>query len=192
MNIEDEAGCFHSFCPLASIGWLHRKIKNSFFLIVGTRVCASFIQNAFGMMLFAKPRFATAVMEESDIYQGPSLKSLREIIKEIASAFPLEVLFLWGTCPVEILKIDLEKWAHELQRDLGFKVIPVPVSGLDISFTDGEDVLLTSLIDLSAKAPTEENLVLIGSLAAPVETELALALGKIPCHVRFFPSTSIY
>jgi hypothetical protein len=31
-----EDGLYHSFCGLVSVGWLYQKIKDSFFLILGT------------------------------------------------------------------------------------------------------------------------------------------------------------
>jgi len=46
------------FCGLTSIVWLHRKIHNAFFLVVGSRTCAHLIQSAAGVMIFAEPRFA--------------------------------------------------------------------------------------------------------------------------------------
>ncbi len=55
------------FCGLTGIVWLHRKIQDAFFLVVGSRTCAHLIQSAAGVMVFAEPRFATAIMEERDL-----------------------------------------------------------------------------------------------------------------------------
>ena len=55
------------FCGLTGIIWLHRKIQDAFFLVVGSRTCAHLIQSAAGVMIFAEPRFATAIMEERDL-----------------------------------------------------------------------------------------------------------------------------
>ncbi len=55
------------FCGLTGIVWLHRKIQDAFFLVVGSRTCAHLIQSAAGVMIFAEPRFATAIMEETDL-----------------------------------------------------------------------------------------------------------------------------
>ena len=49
------------FVSLAPIGWLHHKMQDSFFLVVGTGSCQGFLQTALGVMIFAQPRFATAV-----------------------------------------------------------------------------------------------------------------------------------
>ncbi len=52
------------FCGLTGIIWLHRKMQDAFFLVVGSRACAHLLQSAAGVMIFAEPRFATAIMEE--------------------------------------------------------------------------------------------------------------------------------
>ena len=61
-----ERGQREVFCGLTGIVWLHRKIQDAFFLVVGSRTCAHLIQSAAGVMVFAEPRFATAIMEEKD------------------------------------------------------------------------------------------------------------------------------
>jgi hypothetical protein len=55
------------FCGLTSIIWLHRKMQDAFFLVVGSRTCAHLLQSAAGVMIFAEPRFGTAILEENDL-----------------------------------------------------------------------------------------------------------------------------
>ena len=62
-----ERGQREVFCGLTGIVWLHRKIQDAFFLVVGSRTCAHLLQSAAGVMIFAEPRFATAVIEERDL-----------------------------------------------------------------------------------------------------------------------------
>ena len=62
-----ERGQREVFCGLTGIVWLHRKIQDAFFLVVGSRTCAHLMQSAAGVMIFAEPRFATAVIEERDL-----------------------------------------------------------------------------------------------------------------------------
>ena len=62
-----ERGQREVFCGLTSIVWLHRKIQDAFFLVVGSRTCAHLIQSAAGVMIFAEPRFATAILDERDL-----------------------------------------------------------------------------------------------------------------------------
>src|SRR5271165_7177845 len=65
--VHRESGQREVFCGLTGIVWLHRKIQDAFFLVVGSRTCAHLIQSAAGVMIFAEPRFATAIMEEKDL-----------------------------------------------------------------------------------------------------------------------------
>jgi len=190
-NIEDRAGCFFSFCPLAAIGWLHRKIKNSFYLVIGSPVCESFIQNAFGMMLFAKPRFATAVIEEYDLFLGTSPKRILEFAKEIANGYKIDVLFLLETCPSQLLKLDVARWAEIASAELEIPVINVPISGLDASFTEGEDSILSSLVDLCPSDAHRPNLILVGSLAGSVESEFLYEFRNLKHPVSFLPPAAI-
>ncbi|PKP97846.1 MAG: ferredoxin:protochlorophyllide reductase (ATP-dependent) subunit N, partial [Alphaproteobacteria bacterium HGW-Alphaproteobacteria-15] len=62
-----ERGQREVFCGLTGIIWLHRKMQDAFFLVVGSRTCAHLLQSAAGVMIFAEPRFATAIMEERDL-----------------------------------------------------------------------------------------------------------------------------
>ena len=62
-----ERGQHEVFCGLTGIVWLHRKIQDAFFLVVGSRTCAHLIQSAAGVMIFAEPRFGTAIIDERDL-----------------------------------------------------------------------------------------------------------------------------
>ncbi len=52
-DITVERGQRAVFCGLTSIVWLHRKIQDAFFLVVGSRTCAHLIQSAAGVMIFS-------------------------------------------------------------------------------------------------------------------------------------------
>ena len=62
-----ERGQREVFCGLTGIIWLHRKVQDAFFLVVGSRTCAHLLQSAAGVMVFAEPRFGTAIIEERDL-----------------------------------------------------------------------------------------------------------------------------
>jgi light-independent protochlorophyllide reductase subunit N len=62
-----ERGQREVFCGLTGIIWLHRKMQDAFFLVVGSRTCAHLLQSAAGVMIFAEPRFGTAILEEKDL-----------------------------------------------------------------------------------------------------------------------------
>ena len=65
--VRSERGQREVFCGLTGIVWLHRKIQDAFFLVVGSRTCAHLIQSAAGVMIFAEPRFGTAIIDERDL-----------------------------------------------------------------------------------------------------------------------------
>ena len=65
--ILKERGQHEVFCGLTGIIWLHRKMQDAFFLVVGSRTCAHLLQSAAGVMIFAEPRFGTAILEETDL-----------------------------------------------------------------------------------------------------------------------------
>ena len=67
ITFECETGNYHTFCPISCVAWLYQKIEDSFFLVVGTKTCGYFLQNALGVMIFAEPRYAMAELEEGDI-----------------------------------------------------------------------------------------------------------------------------
>ena len=61
-----EGGPREVCCGLTSIVWLHRRMPDAFFLVVGSRTCAHLIQSAAGVMIFAEPRFGTAILNGPD------------------------------------------------------------------------------------------------------------------------------
>ncbi|MEM8803955.1 MAG: ferredoxin:protochlorophyllide reductase (ATP-dependent) subunit N, partial [Pseudomonadota bacterium] len=44
-----ERGQREVFCGLTAIVWLHRKMQDAFFLVVGSRTCAHLLQSAAGV-----------------------------------------------------------------------------------------------------------------------------------------------
>ena len=46
-----ERGQREVFCGLTGIMWLHRKIQDAFFLVVGSRTCAHLLQSAAGVKI---------------------------------------------------------------------------------------------------------------------------------------------
>ena len=49
--ILKERGQREVFCGLTGIIWLHRKIQDAFFLVVGSRTCAHLVQSAAGVKI---------------------------------------------------------------------------------------------------------------------------------------------
>jgi hypothetical protein len=66
--------------------WLHRKMQDAFFLVVGSRTCAHLMQSAAGVMIFAEPRFATAIIDERDLAGWPMNDELDKVVSGCWSA----------------------------------------------------------------------------------------------------------
>ncbi len=111
-----ERGQREVFCGLTGIIWLHRKIQDAFFLVVGSRTCAHLLQSAAGVMVFAEPRFATAIIEERDLAgMADCNDELDRIVDQMLLRRPdIKLLFLVGSCPSEVIKLDLSRAAARL------------------------------------------------------------------------------
>ena len=104
------------FCGLTGIIWLHRKMQDAFFLVVGSRTCAHLLQSAAGVMIFAEPRFGTAILEETDLAGlADAQDELDKVVDELLARRPdIKQLFLVGSCPSEVIKLDLSKAAERM------------------------------------------------------------------------------
>ena len=182
------------FCGLTGIIWLHRKIQDAFFLVVGSRTCAHLIQSAAGVMIFAEPRFATAIIDERDLAGlSDANDELDRVVTRLLERRPdIKLLFLVGSCPSEVIKLDLSRAASRLSRqfDNNVRVLNYSGSGIETTFTQGEDACLASLVPPlpSSGVDAPPALMVVGSLADVVEDQFArtfAALGLGP--VSFFP-----
>lgn len=143
---ECETGNYHTFCPISCVAWLYQKIEDSFFLVIGTKTCGYFLQNALGVMIFAEPRYAMAELEEGDISaQLNDYKELKRLCLQIKKDRNPSVIVWIGTCTTEIIKMDLEGMAPRLETELGVPIVVARANGLDYAFTQGEDTVLTAL-----------------------------------------------
>jgi light-independent protochlorophyllide reductase subunit N len=186
-----ERGQREVFCGLTGIVWLHRKIQDAFFLVVGSRTCAHLLQSAAGVMIFAEPRFATAILEERDLAGLlDANEELDRVVARLLERRPdIKLLFLVGSCPSEVIKLDLKRAAERL--DARFKpavrVLNYSGSGIETTFTQGEDACLAALVPEMAGSDSRQLLV-VGALAEVVEDQfrrLFADLGIGP--VRFLP-----
>ncbi len=177
---EGSAGVIErdDFCSLAPIGWLHHKMQDSFFLVVGTGSCQGFLQTALGVMIFAKPRFATAVLDEDDLGGADPLDGLRPIVAAIVAEHAPKAIFLASTCTPEILKMNVAGCAPPLEAEFGVRVYPCRLDGFDAAYTQGEDHVLQAMIARSPET-TEKNLVILGCLSALEEAEIRLECAQM-------------
>lgn len=181
------------FCGLTGIVWLHRRIQDAFFLVVGSRTCAHLLQSAAGVMLFAEPRFATAIIEERDLAgMADANEELDRVVERLLARRPdIRMLFLVGSCPSEVIKLDLSRAAQRLARQhSGVAVLNYSGSGIETSFTQGEDACLASLVpELPVSQARAPELLLVGSLPDIVEDQFLRLFAEMGiATVRSFPA----
>ena len=146
LNFDCETGNYHTFCPISCVSWLYQKIEDSFFLVIGTKTCGYFLQNAMGVMICAEPRYAMAELEEGDISaQLNDYEELKRLCLQIKRDRNPSVIVWIGTCTTEIIKTDLEGLAPKLEAELGIPIVVARANGLDYAFTQGEDTVLASM-----------------------------------------------
>ncbi|MFY0609373.1 MAG: ferredoxin:protochlorophyllide reductase (ATP-dependent) subunit N [Candidatus Atelocyanobacterium thalassa] len=157
VQFECETGNYHTFCPISCVAWLYQKIEDSFFLVIGTKTCGYFLQNAMGVMIFAEPRYAMAELEEGDISaQLKDYEELKRLCLQIKRDRNPSVIVWIGTCTTEIIKMDLEGLAPQLEADLGIPIVTARANGLDYAFTQGEDTVLAAMAHKCPKVIKEE------------------------------------
>jgi light-independent protochlorophyllide reductase subunit N len=196
-----ERGQREVFCGLTGIIWLHRKIQDAFFLVVGSRTCAHLIQSAAGVMIFAEPRFATAIIDERDLAGLADCNDeLDRVVTRLLERRPeIKLLFLVGSCPSEVIKLDLSRAASRLSGRFSpdVRVLNYSGSGIETTFTQGEDACLASMVPSLPQAPATApaSLLVVGTLADVVEDQFIrlfkqFGFGSDHPSVRFFPPRS--
>lgn len=177
-----ERGQREVFCGLTGIVWLHRKILDAFFLVVGSRTCAHLLQSAAGVMVFAEPRFATAIIEERDLAGlADANEELDRVVTRLLERRPdIRQLFLVGSCPSEVIKLDLKRAAERLSMRTmpQVRVLNYSGSGLETTFTQGEDACLAALVP-EMKADDSKQLLIVGALPDVVEDQFLRILAEL-------------
>ncbi|MFQ6546641.1 ferredoxin:protochlorophyllide reductase (ATP-dependent) subunit N [Aestuariibius sp. 2305UL40-4] len=185
--ILKERGQREVFCGLTGIVWLHRKMQDAFFLVVGSRTCAHLLQSAAGVMIFAEPRFGTAILEETDLAGlADAHEELdREVARLLSRRPDIRQLFLVGSCPSEVIKLDLSKAAERLSAQYAprVRVLNFSGSGIETTFTQGEDACLASMVPVLTETQ-ERQLLVAGALPDVVEDQMldlleALGIGPV-------------
>lgn len=178
-----ERGQREVFCGLTGIIWLHRKMQDAFFLVVGSRTCAHLLQSAAGVMIFAEPRFGTAILEEKDLagMADANAELDREVARLLARRPDIRQLFLVGSCPSEVIKLDLSRAAERLDAEHGphVRVLNYSGSGIETTFTEGEDACLASMVPAMPGKATSRELLLVGALPDVVEDQALDLLARI-------------
>ncbi len=187
-----ERGQREVFCGLTGIVWLHRRIQDAFFLVVGSRTCAHLLQSAAGVMIFAEPRFATAIIEERDLAGRADVdEELNRVVTRLLQRRPeIRLLFLVGSCPSEVIKLDLGRAAQRLSRVFApdVRVLAYSGSGIETTFTQGEDACLASMVPEMPEGGTAPALLVAGTLPDIVEAQMTDLFGRIGLdRVAFLP-----
>ena len=194
LRYSAERGQREVFCGLTGIIWLHRKIQDAFFLVVGSRTCAHLIQSAAGVMIFAEPRFATAIIDERDLAGlADANEELDKVVTQLLARRPdIRLLFLVGSCPSEVIKLDLSRAALRLSGRFSpqVRILNYSGSGIETTFTQGEDACLASLAPTLPAQPADApaNLLVVGALADVVEDQMRRLFEDMGiANVQFFP-----
>ena len=188
-----ERGQREVFCGLTGIVWLHRKLQDAFFLVVGSRTCAHLVQSAAGVMIFAEPRFATAVLQDRDLAgMADCNEELDRIVNELLARRPdISTLFLVGSCPSEVIKLDLANAAQRLSvaHHGRVRILNYSGSGIETTFTQGEDNCLKALVpELPEQSATVKSLLVVGTLADVVEDQFMRLFSEMGIEsVHFLP-----
>ncbi len=187
-----ERGQREVFCGLTGIIWLHRKMQDAFFLVVGSRTCAHLLQSAAGVMIFAEPRFGTAILEEKDLagLVDAQTELDREVARLLARRPDIRQLFLVGSCPSEVIKLDLHRAAERMSvaHAPHVRVLNYSGSGIETTFTQGEDACLASMVPV-LPASDARQLLIVGALPDVVEDQaLALLAAMGISNVRCLPA----
>lgn len=181
------------FCGLTGIVWMHRKIQDAFFLVVGSRTCAHLIQSAAGVMIFAEPRFATAIISERDLAGLADCNEEldREVQKLLARRPDIKMLFLVGSCPSEVIKLDLARAAQRLSQQFmpDVRVLNYSGSGIETTFTQGEDACLAALVpEMPSLDESSRSLLVVGALPDIVEDQFRKMFADLGIEgVSFLP-----
>ncbi len=192
--ILKERGQREVFCGLTSIIWLHRKMQDAFFLVVGSRTCAHLLQSAAGVMIFAEPRFGTAILEETDLAGlADAQQELDREVERLLSRRPdIRQLFLVGSCPSEVIKLDLAKAAQRLSKRYApsVRVLNFTGSGIETTFTQGEDECLASMVAVLDES-SQKQLLIVGALPDVVEDQMRNLLAAMGISdIAVLPATS--
>jgi light-independent protochlorophyllide reductase subunit N len=116
----------------------------------------------------------------------------REVARLLERRPDIRTLFLVGSCPSEVIKLDLSRAAERLtaMHEPRVRVLNYSGSGIETTFTEGEDACLTALAPTlpAEAADAAPSLMVAGSLPDVVEDQFARLFADLGIPARFFPS----
>jgi light-independent protochlorophyllide reductase subunit N len=111
-------------------------------------------------MIFAEPRFGTAIIDERDLAGLADMNDeLDGVVEKLLARRPdIKTLFLVGSCPSEVIKLDLSRAAERLSKIHmpNVRIMNYSGSGIETTFTQGEDACLAALVPELPSAETGE------------------------------------
>jgi light-independent protochlorophyllide reductase subunit N len=145
-------------------------------------------------MIFAEPRFATAIIDERDLAGlADANTELDRVVSRLLERRPdIKLLFLVGSCPSEVIKLDLSRAAQRLSKQFfpAVRVLNYSGSGIETTFTQGEDACLAALVpNLPASVQgAPPSLLVVGTLADVIEDQWRRLFSELGIgQVDFFP-----
>jgi light-independent protochlorophyllide reductase subunit N len=103
----------------------------------------------------------------------------------------IKLLFLVGSCPSEVIKLDLSRAAQRLSQTHmpQVRVLNYSGSGIETTFTQGEDACLASLVPIMPRAPAggAKSLLVVGALAEVVEDQFSRLFESMGIEHAFMP-----
>ena len=106
---------------------------------------------------------------------------LDRVARELLARRPeIRTLFLVGSCPSEVIKLDLARAAERLNEELQgrVRVVNYSGSGIETTFTEGEDGALSALVPF-LPSTDKRQLLLAGTLADAVEDRLVHLFARL-------------
>jgi light-independent protochlorophyllide reductase subunit N len=142
-------------------------------------------------MIFAEPRFATAIIDDRDLagLADANEELDREVARLLARRPDIKLLFLVGSCPSEVIKLDLSRAAERLSAQFmpDVRVLNYSGSGIETTFTQGEDTCLAALVP-ELPADDLRQLMVVGALPDVVEDQFRDLFEKLGIGpVSFLP-----
>jgi light-independent protochlorophyllide reductase subunit N len=149
-------------------------------------------------MIFAEPRFATAIIDDHDLAGlADANEELDRVVNQLLTRRPdIKMLFLVGSCPSEVIKLDLSRAAERLSKTYTprVRILNYSGSGIETTFTQGEDACLAALakeipqVSAERAAQQDVDLLVVGCLADIVEDQFSRMFTELGLSsYAFFP-----
>ncbi|MFN7175227.1 MAG: nitrogenase component 1, partial [Thermaurantiacus tibetensis] len=138
------------------------------------------------------PRFGTAILEEKDLagLADANAELDREVARLLSRRPDIRQLFLVGSCPSEVIKLDLARAAERLNATHAphVRVLNYSGSGIETTFTEGEDACLEAMVP-GLPVTQDQGLLVVGALPDVVEDQMLALLAAIGVpDVRCLPA----